>query len=188
MCTYHHIYSKSGSNILDYIIVVTGSSLQTDLGRRKVDESEGRLWAETKGFHYFETSAQSNTNIQEMFEMLVQSVVGVITSKEQQGGRLRTELGYTPEQAALVSRIRSCHDNYDILKVPRTCSRLVLFDINTIKHSIFNNLFFFCFRDEINKSYKQLAVLLHPDKNLAPGSEEAFKAIARAREELLRTR
>lgn len=45
-----------------------------------------------------------------------------------------------------------------------------------------------CFRDEINKSYKQLAVLLHPDKNLAPGSEEAFKAIARAREELLRTR
>ena len=43
-------------------------------------------------------------------------------------------------------------------------------------------------RDDINKAYKQLAVLLHPDKNLAPGSDEAFKTIAKAREELLRTR
>jgi len=43
-------------------------------------------------------------------------------------------------------------------------------------------------RDEINRAYKHLAVLLHPDKNLAPGSEEAFKAIASAKEELLRRR
>ena len=40
----------------------------------------------------------------------------------------------------------------------------------------------------MNKSYKHLAVLLHPDKNLAPGSDEAFKSIAKAREELLGTR
>lgn len=44
------------------------------------------------------------------------------------------------------------------------------------------------YREEINKSYKHLAVLLHPDKNLAPGSEEAFKSIAKAREELLKIR
>ncbi len=43
-------------------------------------------------------------------------------------------------------------------------------------------------RDEINKAYKHMAVLLHPDKNLAPGSEEAFKCIAKAREELLKSR
>ena len=101
------------------------SPLQTDLGRRKVDESEGRLWAETKGFHYFETSAQSNTNIQEMFETLVKSVVGVINCKDHSGGRIKLELGYSSEQAALVTRIRSCSDNYDILNVSRTCSRLV---------------------------------------------------------------
>ena len=98
--------------------------MQTDLGRRKVDESEGRLWAETKGFHYFETSAQSNTNIQEMFETLVKSIVVVMTSDEfQTTGRTKLELGYTPEQAALVTRIRSCHDNYEILSVSRNCSR-----------------------------------------------------------------
>lgn len=97
--------------------------LQTDLGRRQVDESEGRLWAETKGFHYFETSALTNTNIQEVFETLVKSVVGVITSKDQPGGRMKLDLGYTPEQAALVTRIRACHDSYDTLNVSRTCSR-----------------------------------------------------------------
>jgi DnaJ family protein C protein 27 len=97
------------------------------LGRRRVDESEGRLWAETKGFHYFETSAQSNSNIQEAFETLVQSIVNMMTSKEPHpgGGRARLELGYTPEQAALVSRIRSCHSNYEILNVSRHCSRYI---------------------------------------------------------------
>ena len=99
--------------------------MQTDLGRRKVDESEGRLWAETKGFHYFETSAQSNTNVQEMFEMLVKSIVGVVTSEGHSGGRVKLELGYTPEQATLVTKIRSCHDNYNILNVSRGCSRFV---------------------------------------------------------------
>lgn len=50
------------------------------------------------------------------------------------------------------------------------------------------HIFNFLCREEINRSYKHMAVLLHPDKNLAPGSDEAFKCIAKAREELLRTR
>ena len=45
-----------------------------------------------------------------------------------------------------------------------------------------------CPRDDVNRAYKQLAVLLHPDKNSAPGSEEAFKDVASAREELLQSR
>jgi len=42
---------------------------KVDLGRRKVDESEGRLWAETRGFLYFETSAQTGENITEVFQV-----------------------------------------------------------------------------------------------------------------------
>lgn len=37
--------------------------------KRVVDESEGRLWADSKGFHYFETSAQTGEGIPEMFQV-----------------------------------------------------------------------------------------------------------------------
>lgn len=36
---------------------------------RSVDESEGRLWAESRGFLYFETSAQTGEGINEMFQV-----------------------------------------------------------------------------------------------------------------------
>lgn len=36
---------------------------------RCIDESEGRLWAESKGFLYFETSAQTGEGINEMFQV-----------------------------------------------------------------------------------------------------------------------
>jgi len=135
-----------------------------DLGRRKVDESEGRLWAETRGFLYFETSAQTGENITEVFQALLSSVVSTVTSGDHTGPT-PLNLGYTSEQASLVQRVRACKDSHDILGVSRGSGR-----------------------DEINRAYKHLAVLLHPDKNLAPGSEEAFKAIASAKEELLRRR
>lgn len=34
-----------------------------------MDQLEGRLWADSQGFEYFETSAQAGTNVQEMFEV-----------------------------------------------------------------------------------------------------------------------
>lgn len=42
------------------------------------------------------------------------------------------------------------------------------------------------FREEVNKAYRKLAVLLHPDKCVAPGSEDAFKAVVNARTSLLK--
>ena len=41
---------------------------QTDL-RRQVDESEGQLWADARGFHFFETSALSGDGVNEMFQV-----------------------------------------------------------------------------------------------------------------------
>lgn len=53
-----------------------------------------------------------------------------------------------------------------------------------------SNVFFFFFllvsREEVNKAYRKLAVLLHPDKCVAPGSEDAFKAVVNARTSLLK--
>lgn len=42
-------------------------------------------------------------------------------------------------------------------------------------------------REEVNKAYRKLAVLLHPDKCVAPGSEDAFKAVVNARTALLKS-
>lgn len=62
-------------------------SVQVDLTKRRVvDEGEGRLWAESRGFHYFETSAQSGEGINEMFQVhtrYIKTFLIVITNDNQ---------------------------------------------------------------------------------------------------------
>ena len=47
-------------------------------------------------------------------------------------------------------------------------------------------ILFFSYRDDINRAYRKLAMLIHPDKSVAPGSEEAFKVLVDARKALLK--
>ena len=42
--------------------------LQVDR-KRVVDEAEGKLWADSKGFQYFETSAQTGEGVTEVFQV-----------------------------------------------------------------------------------------------------------------------
>jgi len=42
-------------------------------------------------------------------------------------------------------------------------------------------------RDDVIRAYKQYAILVHPDKNLAPGSDEAFKKLTKAKDDILST-
>ncbi|KAF0046331.1 hypothetical protein F2P81_002860 [Scophthalmus maximus] len=130
--------------------------------RRVVDEGEGRLWAESRGFHYFETSAQSGEGINEMFQAFFSS----ITDMCENGGKrpvAEVSVGFTKEQADTIRRIRNSKDSWDMLGVKPGATR-----------------------EEVNKAYRKLAVLLHPDKCVAPGSEDAFKAVVNARTSLLK--
>ncbi|XP_028405939.1 dnaJ homolog subfamily B member 14-like [Dendronephthya gigantea] len=64
------------------------------------------------------------------------------------------ECDYTPDQLAEVKRINKLKDYYEILGVEKDAKDA-----------------------DLRKAYKKLALQFHPDKNRAPGSTEAFKAI-----------
>lgn len=65
---------------------------------------------------------------------------------------------YTPEQMKLVQRVLRTKDYYEILEVDKSSAS----------------------EDVVKKAYKKLALKLHPDKNKAPGAEEAFKKLSKA--------
>jgi len=64
---------------------------------------------------------------------------------------------YTQEQTDAVQRVRKLKDYYEILEVSKEATEV-----------------------EIKKQYRKLALIMHPDKNSAPGAEEAFKAVSKA--------
>ena len=48
---------------------------KADCTKRAVSEKDGRAWAVSRGFQYFETSASSGKNVKEAFECLFAEVV-----------------------------------------------------------------------------------------------------------------
>merc|ERR1719357_1531823 len=64
---------------------------------------------------------------------------------------------YTSEHLEAVKRVQSCKDYYEILGVTKEATDT-----------------------ELKSTYRKLALQLHPDKNKAPGAEEAFKAVGNA--------
>lgn len=64
---------------------------------------------------------------------------------------------YTEEQVAIVRQLRKKKDYYEILGLERSCSV-----------------------EDVRKAYRKLSLKVHPDKNKAPGAEEAFKAVSKA--------
>eukprot|EP00126_Sphaerothecum_destruens_P006837 Sdes_comp19550_c0_seq2m11195 len=66
---------------------------------------------------------------------------------------------YTKEQIEAVQRIKNCKDLYQVLGLTKEASH----DESCVK-----------------KAYRKLALQFHPDKNSAPGADEAFKRINRA--------
>ncbi|NXD46457.1 DJC27 protein, partial [Copsychus sechellarum] len=157
---------------MDNVVFVVCAN-KVDAGKlRVVDESEGRLWAESRGFLYWETSAQSGEGIQEMFQAFHAALLELCENggKRPPGGAgfgsgagAGAGAGFSREQADAIRRIRASKDSWDTLGIKPGASR-----------------------EEVTRAYRRLAVLLHPDKCAAPGSEDAFKAVVGARTALLK--
>ncbi|CAI0629191.1 unnamed protein product [Linum tenue] len=64
---------------------------------------------------------------------------------------------YTEEQVTMVRQINKKKDYYEILGVEKSCSV-----------------------EDVRKAYRKLSLKVHPDKNQAPGAEEAFKAVSKS--------
>ncbi|ORX43653.1 DnaJ-domain-containing protein [Piromyces finnis] len=64
---------------------------------------------------------------------------------------------YTKEQVAEVEKIKNCKDFYELFGISKDASDA-----------------------ELKKAYRKLALKFHPDKNSAPGADEAFKVIGHA--------
>lgn len=64
---------------------------------------------------------------------------------------------YTDENIKLIQEIKRHKDYYAILGVEKSCTV-----------------------EEIRRAYRKLSLKVHPDKNKAPGSEEAFKMVSKA--------
>ncbi|KAG7021811.1 Chaperone protein dnaJ 49, partial [Cucurbita argyrosperma subsp. argyrosperma] len=68
-----------------------------------------------------------------------------------------TSVTYTEEQIEVVRTIKKKKDYYEVLGLEKSCST-----------------------EDVRKAYRKLSLKVHPDKNNAPGSEEAFKAVSKA--------
>ncbi|KAM9959393.1 hypothetical protein ACTFIR_000468 [Dictyostelium discoideum] len=64
---------------------------------------------------------------------------------------------YTSEQVAAVKRIKACKSFYEVLEIKRDANET-----------------------DIKKAYRKIALQMHPDKNQAPGAEDAFKIVTQA--------
>ncbi|PIN22681.1 hypothetical protein CDL12_04592 [Handroanthus impetiginosus] len=68
-----------------------------------------------------------------------------------------TSATYTEEQVIVVREIKRKKDYYEILGLEKSCGA-----------------------EDIRKAYRKLSLKVHPDKNNAPGAEEAFKKVSKA--------
>lgn len=86
---------------------------------------------------------------------------------------LRKKREYTTEMAAVVKRVRKCKvtEYYEILGLTKSCEE------NDVKRAYKKVCFdqAYIFFESLTEGM-QLALQLHPDKNGAPGADEAFKS------------
>lgn len=199
--------AKEGRDFDKTALVVCANKSDLD-SKRQVDEVEAKLWAEIRGFPFFETSAMTGEGINNMFHSFFSQIVkihdevglpktpssarkvhlsksgssaSVNSSHRLSNGHMRqTTTDFPPaahvpaavaagpqpsaEQTTVMTRLRGGRDPWQQLGLNKGCGK-----------------------EEVNKVYRRLAMMLHPDKTAVQGADEAFKMLGMARRSILRT-
>lgn len=202
--------AKEGRDFDKTALVVCANKCDAGAARQ-VDELEARLWAEIRGFPFFETSAYSGEGINDMFHAFFSHILRIhdeggsglpktpssarkvqltksgsnasvssisstasTTQRNRRSNSHASKAGDpgaallhqqpSPEQLSVMSRLRSGRDAWQQMGLTVGCSH-----------------------EEVNKAYRKLAMLLHPDKTAVAGADEAFKTLGMARRNILKT-
>ncbi|XP_063603861.1 dnaJ homolog subfamily C member 27-like [Penaeus indicus] len=155
-------HNLGGPDDWNVAVVVCGTRTDTGgTGGRQVSEVDGKNWAEKHNFSHVLTSAALGNGITQAFHTLFVQALQLKEGVRRPGV---VSGSIDPEVVQAIHRLTHAIDDFDKMGISRRAFS----------------------RDEVNKSYRRLAALVHPDKCKAPGAEEAFKALTQARGNLLR--
>jgi len=171
-----------GRSLENIVFFVAANKCDMDPSRREVDELEAKLWAELYGFPFHSTSATSGFGITDMFQAFFSQIVKLAES----GKGIAT-----PRQGKRqIPSVRSSRERSNSLPLPQPSTEQM-----SVMLRLGENLDPWtrlgvtkgAKREEVNRAYRKLAMLLHPDKTQAVGTAEAFKLLGQARNTILKT-
>lgn len=140
-------------------VIVCGTRTDTGgTGGRQVSEADGKGWADKHKFSHILTSAALGNGITQAFHTLFVQALQLKDGIRSPGGAV------DPEVLQAIHRLIHVNDDFEKMGLTRRSIS----------------------KEEVNKSYRRLAALVHPDKCKAAGAEEAFKALTQARNNLLK--
>ena len=157
-----------------------------------VDDYEAKLWADVHGFTYCEASASTGQGVGDMFHTFFSQIVKQQVELDRAGSLPRT-----PASARRVTPIvnrRSYHamspprelPSNTKLPLPSADQQAVMARLGRGQNAWEQlGLDKGCSKEEVNKAYRKLAIMLHPDKTAVKGADEAFKLLGMARRTIL---
>ncbi|KAL7646713.1 UNVERIFIED_CONTAM: hypothetical protein RMT77_001966 [Armadillidium vulgare] len=154
-----HLGPQEGWNL---VVVVCGT--RTDTGGahgRQVSETDGRSWAEKHKFPHILTSAALGVGVTQAFYTIF---VQALQLKDGMKPQNIAPHIHDPEVTQAINRLKHGQDDFEKLSLARRGIS----------------------KDDITKSYRKLAGLVHPDKCKEAGAEEAFKILNQAKNNLLK--
>ena len=71
-------------------IIIIGNKCDIDQSKRQISFEEGKQYAESKGYHFYETSAKTGENVEKSVLFLVKKIMNVRTGmKEQENNNIK---------------------------------------------------------------------------------------------------